>query len=193
MHRATDAPPPRRWLAAVGAADTWEDTPAVRREARGRRVARDLVELSRLQNGAERAERTPVDLPALLRAIACDYSGVVVEGPARLQIESDSRRLARVLFALIDNAHLHGAPPVRISYDATAIVVEDGGGGFPPRVLERAPAPFVTGDRFGRPRRRAWARDRRAPGRAARRRARAAQCDPRWRGRPPELPAAAAD
>jgi signal transduction histidine kinase len=141
-----DAVLPRsRRLAAVSTA--WEDAPGSVREARGRRVARDLVELSRLQSGAERPELTELDLAALLGTICVDYPGVVLDGPSELALSTDSRRLARVLFTLLDNAFLHGAPPVTVSYDAAEVRVEDAGGGFAPRVLERVTQPFVTGDR----------------------------------------------
>jgi signal transduction histidine kinase len=125
----------------------WEEAPSTLREARGRRVARDLVELSRLQGGAERAELTELDLAALLRTVCADYPGVKIEGPAHLPLSTDSRRLARVLFTLLDNAYLHGAPPVLVSFDAGEIRVEDAGSGFTARVLERVTQPFVTGDR----------------------------------------------
>jgi len=125
----------------------WEQAPSTVREARGRRVARDLVELSRLQSGAERAELTQFDLAALLRTVCRDYPGVQLEGPARLRLSTDSRRLARVLFTLLDNAYLHGAPPVTVSYSDLEICVADAGGGFAARVLERVTQPFVTGER----------------------------------------------
>ena len=137
--------PPSRRLAAVSTA--WEEAPSSVREARGRRVARDLVELSRLQSGAERAELTHLDLAALLRTICADYPGVVLDGPSQLPLSTDSRRLARVLFTLLDNAFLHGAPPVTLSYDGAEVRVEDAGGGFAARVLERVTQPFVTGER----------------------------------------------
>jgi len=137
-------PPSGRWDAV---ANRWDETPVALRHARGRRVARDLVELSRLQSGAERAELTEVDLAALLRTICADYPGLHLSGPQRLPMTTDSRRLARVLFTLLDNAHLHGAPPVTVSFDAAEIRVEDAGSGFATRVLERAAQPFVTGER----------------------------------------------
>jgi signal transduction histidine kinase len=66
-------------------------------------------------------------------------------------VQSDSRRLARILFAVLDNAFLHGAAPVRLRYDACGLAVCDSGRGFAPHVLERATEPFVAG-------RRAWPR-----------------------------------
>src|ERR1700689_4937167 len=130
-----------------GASTTWVDTTTGVRQARGRRVARDLVELSRLQNGGGRAELPPLDLAALVRAICADYPPVRVDGPAHMPLSTDSRRLARVLFALLDNAFLHGSPPVTVSFDATEIRIEDSGGGFAARVLAHPAEPFMTGDR----------------------------------------------
>ena len=145
LAQAIEAPSPRRGRPAGALA--WEQAPASLRQARGRRVARELVELSRLQNGGEHADLQPLDLAALLRTICADYAGLQVEGPLRLPLVTDSRRLARIVFTLLDNAYLHGAPPVRVVYDAAQIRVEDSGGGFAPRVLARVAEPFVTGDR----------------------------------------------
>jgi signal transduction histidine kinase len=136
------------WSGRVGAvSNRWDGSSGTLRQARGRRVARDLVELSRLQGGAERAELTELDLAALLRTICADYPDLQLKGPARLRMTTDSRRLARVLFTLLDNAYLHGAPPVTVSFDAAEIRVEDCGRGFAARVLEHAAQPFVTGER----------------------------------------------
>lgn len=125
----------------------WDEPPGALRQARGRRVARDLVELSRLQKGAEHAELTELDLAALLRSVCADYPALQLLGPSQLVMRTDSRRLARVLFTLLDNAYLHGAPPVTVAFDRDEIRVEDVGSGFSARVLERAAQPFVTGER----------------------------------------------
>lgn len=125
----------------------WDDVPQARRHARERRVARDLVELSRLQRGGERAECVPLDLATLLRTICTDYPQLQIRGPEHLPVSTDSRRLARVLFALLDNAYLHGAPPVSVTFDATEIAIQDGGPGFVPALLPRATEPFTTGER----------------------------------------------
>jgi len=148
---ATATPPAQRRRApgAPSEADAWEsaiEVPAARRYARERRVARDLVELSRLERGAERAECGPVDLARLLGAIRTDYPQVAVEGPPSVIVQTDSRRLARVLFLVLDNAHVHGSSPVDVRYDELEIVVRDRGPGFTQRLLERATEPFVTGE-----------------------------------------------
>jgi signal transduction histidine kinase len=125
----------------------WLEGPDARREARGRRVARDLVELSRLQRGDERAQQAQVDLAALLRRVCARYGQLCLAGPDPLLVSTDPRRLERVLSALLDNAALHGKPPINVRYDAREIAVEDCGRGLEPRILERAMEPFVTGSR----------------------------------------------
>lgn len=124
-----------------------DDAPESRRHARERRVARDLVELSRLQGGGERADCAPVDLATLVRSICADYPQLRLDGPQNVPVSTDSRRLARVLFALLDNAYLHGAPPVSVTYDATEIAISDSGPGLAAGLLPRATEPFVTGER----------------------------------------------
>lgn len=60
---------------------------------------------------------------------------------------TDSRRLAAVLFAVLDNALVHGAPPVEVSVTVDAISIKDGGSGFAPQLLSEATRPFSTGSR----------------------------------------------
>ena len=134
-------------LRPSSAAEAWDDGPAARRAARGRRVARDLVELSRLQRGAEAAMPETIDLPRLVRAVCANYQHVEIAGAERLDRSTDARRLARVLTLLLDNACLHGASPIRVGYDACEISVVDSGPGFEARLLTRATEPFVTGSR----------------------------------------------
>jgi signal transduction histidine kinase len=146
---ATAAPPER--IGRLRAAEhDWYEGPDARRQARGRRVARDLIELSRLQRGDERAEPAPVDLAGLLRAICADYPELCLAGPESVPFSTDARRLVRVLSALLENACLHGAPPISVSYNADEIVVLDGGPGLEPQLLERATEPFITGRRAPR-------------------------------------------
>jgi signal transduction histidine kinase len=125
----------------------WLVATHVRRHARERRLARDLVELSRLEHGAERAEFATLDLARLVGAIRADYPHLEVDGPEQALVDTDSRRLARILFALLDNAQLHGSAPIRVRYDASAIVIRDSGSGFAPAVLARATERFVTAER----------------------------------------------
>ena len=136
---------PERAVALRLADEAWDEGPAARRAARGRRIARDLVELSRLQGGGERVTAEPIELARLLREICVHYPRVEIAGVDPFPLCTDSRRLARVLTLLLDNACLHGAPPVLIHYDAGEIVVADSGPGLDPKVLARATEPFVAG------------------------------------------------
>jgi signal transduction histidine kinase len=138
---------PRRPVVVRAAESVWDDIPAVRREARGRRVARDLVELSRLQRGEERALLACVDLAGVLRGLCAAYRQPALTGPDEILVNTDPRRLARVVAALLDNAYLHGAPPISVHYGAAEIVVADCGPGIQADLLERATDPFVTGER----------------------------------------------
>src|ERR1700674_3259775 len=94
------AVPPPRIERLRDDAPAWQEAPETRRHARERRVARDLIELSRLQSGAEQAECAPLDLATLLCAVCADYPQLQIEGPQNLPVSTDSRRLTRVLFAL---------------------------------------------------------------------------------------------
>jgi len=148
---ATSPGPARPVASSATDTDHRVGSPDPRRYARERRLARDLVELSRLERGLERAEHAPVDLARLIDAVRADYPSLVVDGAATVVVHSDSRRLARILFAVLDNAFLHGSAPVTLRYDAGGLAVCDSGRGFAAGVLEHATEPFVAG-------RRAWPR-----------------------------------
>ncbi len=138
-------PPQRRVAHAPTHPRRWDQDPQERRHARERRFARDLIELSRLQRGGERAHPAPVDLANLVRAVHADYAPLDVAGPESAVVVTDPRRLVRILFAILDNAYVHGGSPVSLRYDTGEIVVRDSGGGFEAVLLARAAEPFVTG------------------------------------------------
>jgi signal transduction histidine kinase len=120
-----------------------------RRSSRAQRVVRQLLELSRLTSGRESAEFADVDLVAFARAVLRDYPNVVIaESLARAPVRTDSRRLAAVLFAVLDNAIVHGADPVEVRVTADSIVVVDHGCGFSEQLLTEATKPFRTGSRL---------------------------------------------
>lgn len=129
--------------------ETWTDLPVgPRHPSRVQRVARQLVELARLTRGFETAALSDVELVAFVRTVLRDYPGVAMTSTvAELWRETDSRRLAAVLFAVLDNAMLHGTSPVELGITAVAIVITDHGPGFPERVLADGAKPFSTGSR----------------------------------------------
>ncbi|HEX7166336.1 MAG TPA: GAF domain-containing sensor histidine kinase [Acidimicrobiales bacterium] len=69
-----------------------------------------------------------------------------VRGPSPVPVRSDARHLRRALAELVDNGHLHGAPPVRILVAAgeseATLTVADGGDGVPAAERERVFEPY---------------------------------------------------
>jgi signal transduction histidine kinase len=59
-------------------------------------------------------------------------------------VESDRRRLERVLGNPVVNAHQHGRPPVAVTVEGPVVTVRDHGEGCPPYLLERGPQRFRT-------------------------------------------------
>lgn len=112
-----------------------------------------LLELSRLDAGVARVNRTTVVLAELLTDVV-DATGVDVaerEVAPRLRIRTDPSRLHTVVANLLTNAARHGSPPVTLRVheegEAVHIDVSDGGGGVAPADAERVFDRFVTSDR----------------------------------------------
>lgn len=61
-----------------------------------------------------------------------------------VRVETDRRRLERVLGNLIANAHKHGRPPVVLTLDGPVVTVRDHGPGFPDYLLTGGPQRFRT-------------------------------------------------
>ena len=123
--------------------------------ARLRGLVDELMELSRFDAGAEYLELVPVDLARLVGDVAAARSpGATLELPTEpLVVESDPRRLERILANLLDNAAEH-APGARVRVrlqreptDGTVeLVVEDQGPGVPDADLERIFDRFAKAD-----------------------------------------------
>ncbi|MGK5630075.1 ATP-binding protein [Streptomyces sp. URMC 123] len=109
------------------------------------RLTEDLLEISRLDAGVERAEPDAYELgPLVERAAAGTGLPAEVRVVRDAVVETDRRRLDRVLANLIVNAHRHGAPPVEVTVDAPVVEVRDHGPGFPEELLRHGPQRFRT-------------------------------------------------
>lgn len=111
-----------------------------------RDLVEDLLEISRLDAGEERAEARAVPVGDAVEA-SLARTGL----PTRLTVtgdavaQTDPRRLDRIITNLVVNAHRHGRAPVEITVDGTAITVRDHGPGFPRDLLANGPQRFRTG------------------------------------------------
>ncbi|MFF2012879.1 histidine kinase dimerization/phospho-acceptor domain-containing protein [Streptomyces sp. NPDC058195] len=116
-----------------------------------RALTEDLLEISRLDAGTEHVDLGVYELvPLVERAVrACGTAVTVrVEGAedgVPVRVETDLRRLERVLGNLIANAHRHGGPPVLATVDGPVVTVRDHGPGFPDYLLADGPRRFRTG------------------------------------------------
>jgi signal transduction histidine kinase len=106
--------------------------------ARLRTLVDELMELSRFDAAAERIAAEPVDLGRLVRAVVAARlpSARVEVSVEPLVVETDPRRLERILANLLDNAREHGAATgagvtVDLSPDELLIAVADEGPGVP--------------------------------------------------------------
>ncbi|WP_405648510.1 ATP-binding protein [Streptomyces sp. NBC_00019] len=110
-----------------------------------RTLTEDLLEISRLDTGRERVELDTEPLGALaervVRASGTDTEVVVVRD---VSVETDRRRLERVLGNLVANAHRHGRGPVSLTVDGPVVIVRDHGDGFPEYLVEHGPQRFRT-------------------------------------------------
>ena len=112
--------------------------------ARLRSLVDDLMELSRFDATAERVSAEPVDLGRLVATVA---AARLPEASLRLPdpplvIESEPRRLERIVGNLLDNAREHapGAAvevSVEVTGDEVVVAVADAGPGVPADHLER--------------------------------------------------------
>ncbi|MDR3032383.1 MAG: HAMP domain-containing histidine kinase [Kitasatospora sp.] len=124
-------------------------TELVRNRVRALRdLTEDLLEVSRLDSGADPPE--PADLPLgplLSRAVAAAGTGAELRIATDAVVSTDPRRFERVLANLLANAHRHGRPPVLVSAEGTTVTVRDHGPGYPEEVLREGPRRFRTGAR----------------------------------------------
>ncbi|MGW6688610.1 sensor histidine kinase [Streptomyces sp. NPDC054961] len=110
-------------------------------------LTEDLLEISRLDSGVERADLARVELGrAVERAAAATRLSVSVRILRDAVVLTDRRRLDRILANLLANADRHGRPPIEVSVEGPVVTVRDHGPGYPADLIERGPQRFRTGD-----------------------------------------------
>ncbi|MFH8338407.1 ATP-binding protein [Streptomyces sp. AM6-12] len=110
-----------------------------------RTLTEDLLEISRLDTGRERLEADAEELGALAeRVVRASGTDTEVRVVRDALVETDRRRLERVLGNLVANAHKHGAPPVVLTVNGPVVTVRDHGGGYPDYLVAHGPQRFRT-------------------------------------------------
>ncbi|MEU1848443.1 HAMP domain-containing sensor histidine kinase [Streptomyces sp. NPDC019990] len=110
-----------------------------------RTLTEDLLEISRLDTGRERLELDTERLgPLAERVVRGMGDGTRVSIVRDVRVETDRRRLERVLGNLVENAHRHGRGPVVLTVDGPVVTVRDHGDGFPEYLVAHGPQRFRT-------------------------------------------------
>ncbi|MFE4670555.1 ATP-binding protein [Streptomyces sp. NPDC056716] len=134
LHAAAELLPPGR------------PTELVRDRVRAlRTLTEDLLEISRLDAGRERLDLTTEALGTVAGRVArAAGDGARVEVVRDAYVETDRRRLERVLGNLVANAHRHARPPVVLTVDGPVVTVRDHGDGYPGYLVAHGPQRFRT-------------------------------------------------
>ncbi|QGV78575.1 ATP-binding protein [Streptomyces ficellus] len=110
-----------------------------------RALTEDLLEISRLDTRTETVDLDVHELgPLAERVVRASGTATEVRIVRDARVETDRRRLERVLGNLVANAHKHGRPPVALTVDGPAVTVRDHGPGYPEYLLEHGPQRFRT-------------------------------------------------
>ncbi|WP_137993352.1 sensor histidine kinase [Streptomyces vilmorinianum] len=114
-----------------------------------RGLTEDLLEISRLDARNETVDLAVHELGPLARRVVHASgtgtgSGTEVRIVRDATVETDKRRLERVLGNLLANAHKHGAPPVVLTVDGPVVTVRDHGAGYPEYLPASGPQRFRT-------------------------------------------------
>ncbi|WP_328969457.1 sensor histidine kinase [Streptomyces sp. NBC_00239] len=110
-------------------------------------LTEDLLEISRLDAGAEHADLARCDLgPTVERIVGATRLPVDVRVEQPAVVLTDRRRLDRILTNLLVNAHRHGRPPVTVTVAGPVVSVHDSGPGYPHELIRQGPKRFRTGD-----------------------------------------------
>ncbi|MFG2993371.1 ATP-binding protein [Streptomyces sp. NPDC048257] len=110
-----------------------------------RALTEDLLEISRLETRSERVDLDSYDLADLAgRWVSASGTDTALEVRGSLRVDTDRRRLERILGNLVANAHRHGAAPVTLTVDGRTLTVTDAGPGYPEYLLTAGPQRFRT-------------------------------------------------
>ncbi|MEW1721796.1 two-component system sensor histidine kinase CseC [Streptomyces sp. NPDC093109] len=117
-----------------------------------RTLVEDVLEVARLDSASERAELQEIALGEFVeRRVSLLNPDIRIQVVHESWVNTDPRRLERILGNLLANAAKHGATPVEVTVEGRVVRVRDHGPGFPEALLREGPSRFRTGatDRAG--------------------------------------------
>ena len=117
-----------------------------------RTLVEDVLEVARLDSASERAELQEIALGEFVaRRVAALHPEIPVNVVDVSLVNTDPRRLERILGNLLANAAKHGRTPVEVTVEGREVRIRDHGPGFPEVLLREGPSRFRTGasDRAG--------------------------------------------
>ncbi|MFJ5301950.1 ATP-binding protein [Streptomyces sp. NPDC088350] len=110
-----------------------------------RTLTEDLLEISRLDTRREKLELDTERLGAVAeRVVRGSGTDTEVRVVRDEWVETDRRRLERVLGNLVANAHGHGRGRVVLTVDGAVVTVRDHGDGYPEYLVDHGPQRFRT-------------------------------------------------
>ncbi|PVE13552.1 HAMP domain-containing histidine kinase [Streptomyces scopuliridis] len=117
-----------------------------------RTLVEDVLEVARLDSASERAELQEIALGEFVeRRVGVLNPAIKIKVVHESWVNTDPRRLERILGNLLANAAKHGGTPVEVTVEGRVVRVRDHGPGFPEALLREGPSRFRTGatDRAG--------------------------------------------
>lgn len=118
-----------------------------------RGLVEDVLEVARMDAQVAVVDTEEREMSAMARRAVAGLEGVRVQITEDAFVETDPRRVERVLTNLAANALRHGAPPVELEVDGPQVRVRDHGPGFPADLLTAlhttGPQRFRTGSTTG--------------------------------------------
>ncbi|MEU1279318.1 two-component system sensor histidine kinase CseC [Streptomyces sp. NPDC005805] len=117
-----------------------------------RTLVEDVLEVARLDSASERAELQEIQLGEFVaRRVRVLHPDASVNIVHESWVNTDPRRLERILGNLLTNAVKYGRDPIEVTVEGRVVRVRDHGPGFPEALLREGPSRFRTGasDRAG--------------------------------------------
>ncbi|MFJ8073968.1 two-component system sensor histidine kinase CseC [Streptomyces sp. NPDC096176] len=117
-----------------------------------RTLVEDVLEVARLDSASERAELQEIQLGEFVgRRVTSVHPDAEIRIVHSSWVNTDPRRLERILGNLLTNAVKYGKGPIEVTVEGRVVRVRDHGPGFPEALLREGPSRFRTGasDRAG--------------------------------------------